>query len=84
MEDTPAQRHLRPTQLVGLLLWRGGLALVAGYSFFRGARLLLTYVELPTQVEVGLSLALAGAALVLGSLVAERIQDAREERRSEG
>ena len=76
-------RGLSPTQMVGLMLWRGGLLLVASYALWRGARLALTYADLPTQLEVGLGLAVAGAALVLGSLVAERVQDARREELSE-
>lgn len=71
--------QLTPTQLTGLLLWRGGLLFVASYSFFRGARLVVTYVDLPAQLQVALSLALAGAAMVLGSLVVERLHDARHE-----
>ncbi len=53
--------------------------LVAGYSFVRIARFALTYLELPTQLEVGFGLAIAGAAMVIGSLVAERVVDARDE-----
>ena len=59
--------------------WRGGLMLVASYSFFRGARLVLENMDLPTQLEVGFGLALAGAAMVMLSLVVERMQDAKEE-----
>ena len=73
------RRSATPTQLVGLLLWRTGLMIVAGYSMFRMARLVMRYVDLPTQLEFGLGLALGGAALVLVSLVWERVQDARAE-----
>jgi hypothetical protein len=66
--------------MVGFLCWRAGLLLVSGYGFFRVARLVVTYVDLPTQLEVGLALTLAGAAMVMASLIAERVQDARVER----
>jgi hypothetical protein len=71
--------HLSPIQLVGLLCWRGGLMLIASYGLFRTSRFLLTYVDLPVQLEVGFGLALAGAILVMGSLIAERRVDARGE-----
>lgn len=71
---------LTPVQMVGFLCWRAGLLLVSGYGFFRVARLFVAYVDLPTQLEVGLALTLAGAAMVMASLVAERIHDTRAER----
>ncbi len=67
------------TQLVGFVFWRSGLLLVAGYTTLRIARLALEYVDLPAQIDLGLGLAIAGAVLVLGSLVAERVVDARNE-----
>ncbi len=67
-------------QLVGFVLWRCGLMLVAGYSTLRVARWALRYVDLPAQVDWGLGLAIAGAVLVLGSLLAERVADTRAER----
>ena len=71
--------ELRRTQLVGLLLWRGGLLFVACYSSYRGMRQLVRWVELPLQLEVGVALALAGLVLVVVSLILERVQDARTE-----
>ncbi len=67
-------------QLVGFVLWRCGLMLVSGYSTLRIARWALRQVDLPAQVDWGLGLAIAGAILVLGSLVAERVVDTRAER----
>ncbi len=66
-------------QAAGLLLWRTGLLLAGSYSFFRVARIALQYAELPLQLEIGVGLALAGAALVMASLVWERALDARAE-----
>lgn len=71
---------LTPVQLVGFLCWRSGLILVASYGSFRVARLVLRSVEIPEQLKVGLSLTLAGSALVLASLIQERAHDARLER----
>ncbi len=78
-EEDEGRYRNTTTQIVGFLLWRAGLLLIVSYSLFRIARFALTYVDLPTQVEVGFGLALAGAALVLGSLIAERVEDARAE-----
>ena len=72
-------RVMRALRLAGLILWRSGLLLVAGYGLFRVARLALRFVELPLQLEVGAGLVLAGLGLVLVSLVWERVLDAREE-----
>ena len=72
-------------QLVGFLCWRSGLLLVASYGTFRIARLVLRHVDIPGQLQVGLSLTLAGMTLVLASLVQERLVDLRgeEEEQSE-
>jgi len=67
------------TQLLGMLLWRGGLLFVACYSGYRGFRELVRWVELPLQLEVGVAVGLTGLALVVASLVMERIGDARAE-----
>ena len=72
-------RGMRTLRLAGLVLWRSGLLLVGAYSFFRVARLALRFVELPGELEVGLGLVLAGAALVVVSLIWERVQDQRAE-----
>jgi len=70
---------MRASHLIGLLLWRGGLLLVAVYLFFTAAGYLLRFVDLPAQLEVGFGLAAAGMALIVISLIAERIQDRRVE-----
>ena len=81
MKVADAEHHpIRPSQLVGLVLWRAGVLLLGSYSFFRVARLALRYIDLPLQIEIGLGLALTGAALVLASFVTERVRDARAER----
>ena len=70
---------MRRTHLIGLALWRGGLLLVGGTLLYEGARRVLWFVDLPAQVEFGVGLGLAGLALVMLSLVLERVRDARRE-----
>ena len=70
---------MRRSQALGLVLWRGGICLAVGYALYEGARWLLFFWDVPPQLQVGGGLAIAGALLVLGSLLAERIQDARAE-----
>lgn len=70
---------LSPVQLIGLICWRGGLMLVGSYTLVRGARLFFENVDLPAQVELGLSLVIAGALLVGTSLLLERMRDMKEE-----
>lgn len=63
---------MKKTHVVGLLLWRSGLLLAGSYTAVRAARWVLRFVDLPVQIEVGLGLVLAGAVLVLASLL-ERV-----------
>ena len=70
---------MRRSQLFGLLLWRAGLLLVGSYGALKLVRLAWEYWALPAQLEWGLSFLAAGALLVGGSIIAERIADRREE-----
>ncbi len=70
---------MRRIHVVGLLLWRGGLVLVAAVALFEAARWLLRFVDLPAQLEIGSGLVLAGMVLVLVSLVLERAREYRAE-----
>ena len=70
---------MRRTQLIGLLLWRGGLLLASVTVLFESVRWLLKFIDLPLQLEVGLGLGAVGTGLVLVSLILERIQDRRTE-----
>jgi len=71
-------------QLIGLSLWRGGLLVAAGWLLYESARLVLRWIDVPAEVEAGLGLALAGFALVMVSLIAERIVDLRAEHDTAG
>lgn len=70
---------MRRTQLVGLLLWRGGLLLVAVTVLFEAARWLFRFIELPPQLEVGFGLVAVGVGFIFASLVLERVQDHKAE-----
>lgn len=70
---------VKSAQLVGLLLWRGGLLLIGAWALFEAARWFLRFVDLPLQLEIGLGLLIAGCALVVLSVILERIQDRRGE-----
>ena len=72
-------QRMRRSHLLGLFLWRGGLLCAVGYAVYEGAWWALFFWDVPDQLKAGGALLLAGAALVLGSLLAERIADARLE-----
>ena len=69
---------MKKTQTLGLILWRTGILLVAGYFAFLALRFILQIAD--PVLEVGVTLVLAGALFVLASVVREQIQDARRER----
>ena len=71
--------EMKRTQLIGFLLWRGGLLIVATTALFEAARFLFRFVDLPKPLEIGFGLGAAGAVLVITSFVMERIQDYRSE-----
>ena len=70
---------MRRFQLVGIILWRGGLLLLAGYALFETIRWILRFYEIDPLLEIGLGLTLAGIGFVLVSLILERVDDARVE-----
>ncbi len=70
---------MRPIHLIGLILWRGGILLAAVTTAIESMRLLLRFVDLPVELELGVAFVLAGLALVLVSLVLERLRDSRSE-----
>ena len=71
---------MRTTHMFGLILWRGGLLLVASYGFFRWARWFLELLEiLPRPLEIGVGLILSGLGMLFVSVVMERIVDYRKE-----
>ncbi len=72
---------MKPAQLIGFILWRLGILILASYAVFRGVDLALAALDLPTQLDVGLGLTLTGGGLVVISLIMERYRDNRIEKR---
>ena len=70
---------MRPVHRAGMLLWRGGLLVLAIAAAVEIMRSLLRFVDVPGQVELGMAFVLAGLALVIVSLIMERVKDARSE-----
>ena len=69
----------KSTQLAGLLLWRFGLLLAGATALYRTVKFLMTFVDLPLQLEIGIGFLICGAFLFLLSLVMERVVDMRNE-----
>jgi hypothetical protein len=69
----------KSTQLAGLLLWRFGLMLAGATALYRTTKFLMTFVDLPVQLEIGIGLLICGAFLFATSIVMERIVDLRNE-----
>lgn len=83
MHDLITIRHvmsLRSVQLVGMILWRGGLLVAGAAALLEVSRRALKFVDIPPQLELGFALALAGLAMVIVSLILERIRDAKGEK----
>lgn len=76
-------RHRSAGTAIGFYLWRGGLLFSAGYlaweGLARGWRVLLA-IGVPAQIAAGIGCILVGLGLLMGSLIVERIIDARAER----
>ena len=70
---------MRSIHLIGLLLWRGGLLLLGATAFFYTARTIYRFFRVPPELEIGLGLVTAGVAMVIVSLIMERVLDARAE-----
>ena len=69
---------MKKSQLLGLILWRAGILLVAGCFLFLALRFALRITD--PMLEVGVTLVLAGGLFVLVSVVREQIEDARKVR----
>ncbi|MDT8408378.1 MAG: hypothetical protein RQ741_02145 [Wenzhouxiangellaceae bacterium] len=66
-------------QMMGVLLWRSGLAFILAYAFYHGAWWFVGRLHWPAQLTVGGSIAVAGFGLLMLSLVLERRKAARSE-----
>ena len=68
---------MRKAQVLGLVLWRGGLLVAGATGLFYGAQELLRYVDLPGVLQIAGALVLSGLGLVLVSIVLENQEDAQ-------
>lgn len=82
----PYPPEVKKAQILGLVLWRGGLLLVGASALYYGARQILQFVDLPLTLQVGGSLILAGLTLVLASMIMENVAESRSDasRREDG
>ena len=71
--------RMKSPQLIGLFLWRAGLLLAGGWGLYLSFGWMLGYLRVPPLAAAGIALILTGCALVMGSLIAERVADARAE-----
>lgn len=69
----------KSTQIFGLVLWRFGLLLAGATGLYRTTMFLMTFIDLPIQLEIGIGLIFCGVILFMGSLVMERVVDMRNE-----
>ena len=70
---------MKHAQVVGLVMWRGGLLVVAIAAAVEFVRALLKYYELQSQLELGFAMIGAGIVFVIASMIIERMRDARTE-----
>lgn len=70
---------MKPIHLLGLALWRGGWVLVVGYLAYQALRVVLRMTD--PQLELAVTVLLTGILLLFLSVLGERIEDAREERK---
>jgi len=68
---------VKTIQVLGLVLWRGGLLLAAASVAFYVVRQALQFVDMPVALQVAGSLILAGVILVLASMVMENVEESR-------
>lgn len=62
-----------------MMMWRGGLLVVAVAAAVELVRTVMRYYQLPLQIEIGTSLVGGGLLLIVLSMILERVSDAREE-----
>ena len=76
MAETNAKKSI---QVIGLLMWRAGLLLAGGTGLYRTSEFLLQFIDLPTQLEVGIGLIFSGVVVFMIAMIAERFVDMRAE-----
>ena len=76
---------MKKLQIIGLLLWRGGILFAIGYGFFGVANFALNIlrmwgIRIPFLLKTGSALVVAGFLLILLSLILERLRDIAKEK----
>jgi hypothetical protein len=69
---------MQKTQVVGLVLWRGGLVAVVGWAAWASLKAVLSITD--TQLETAVAVLLTGVVFIFLSILGERIEDVRQER----
>ena len=70
---------MRRSHFAGLMLWRGGVVLVAGYVAYQVLRAVLSLTD--SRLELAIAVILTGVLFVFVSVIVERIRDVGAERR---
>jgi len=80
---TTVEERVRISKLqwAGLTLWRSGILLVGAYFAYWAIRGALRIAD--AQLELAVAIFAAGLLMVFGSLVMERIEDARNDGKEE-
>jgi len=70
---------MKRMHVVGLALWRGGWLLALGYVALQALLVILSIAD--PDLELAVAVLLTGVVFVFLSIVAERVADARQERK---
>ena len=70
---------MKKSHLVALMVWRGGVVLVAGYVAYQVLRAVLSLTD--SRLELAIAVILTGVLFVFVSVIVERIRDVGAERR---
>lgn len=76
--DGKLDKH-QAARLVGLVMWRAGLLLAASSALYNTIKFALRFIDLPTQLEIGIGLIASGCVFVVSSFIMERVIDYRGE-----
>jgi len=82
MSDKKDYSKRSASTTLGWILWRGGLYFSSAYIGWEGTVRIwrfLIRMHVPTQLMVAIMLVIAGFVIIMGALIAERIQDSKTE-----
>ena len=75
---SPYAGAVKKTQVLGLLLWRGGSLFVGASAVYYATHQILLFVDIPATLRIGGSLVLSGVVMILVSMVMENYQESRD------